>query len=287
MISAFRFIYVRTMHSMRQCLSKILIASLLGAFAGCATGELAPEENSGPSGENNTNSSSGNNQSTGSNANPGNNSSVPGERTVENGYVLDNCDLFSQNCADQGGKRHKCIIGIDGATSCFESGTERAYEEPCDWIDECKSGLACINWGDARGSRCERICVPDMEPSTCSVGEVCQGGISSTDTYRLCLPIPTSCNIITQDCQDGLSCVLRNHPVTGNPATLCGQAGFQDEGQPCGGDSGDCQVGLMCVRVNPEEAPQCVRACNAQTSESCRGETTCTGDTAAGVSYCR
>lgn len=274
------------MHSMRRCLLTILIASLTSASVGCATGELAPEENSEQQGGNNTNSMSGNNQNTGSNANPGNTSS-PGDRTVANGYVLDDCDLFSQNCADQEGQRHKCIIGIDGSTTCTESGTEKAYEEPCEWIDECKSGLACINWGDARGSRCERICVPNMEPSTCGAGEVCQGGISSTDIYRLCLPEPTSCNIITQDCQNGLSCVLRNHPVTGNPATLCGQAGPQAEAQPCGGDLGNCQVGLMCVRLTPEAAPQCVRACNAQTSESCRGETTCTGDTAAGVSYCR
>lgn len=270
-----------TMHSIRQGLLTIIISLAASTSLGCATGALEPLENSqsGEDGENNQNNQS---------AAPNSGTPDPqSDRTVANGYVLDDCDLFSQNCADQEGARHKCIIGIDGSTTCMPTGTERAYEQSCEWIDECKPGLACINWGDSRGSRCERICVPNQPESTCLAGEVCQGGISSTDAYRLCLPEPTSCNIITQDCSDSLDCVLRNHPVTGNLATLCGQAGFQDEGQSCGGDNGDCQRGLMCVNLVPEEDAQCVRACNPQTSESCRGATTCTGDTAAGVSYCR
>ena len=251
--------------------------SLLGATlllcAACATGELEPQ----PNNQNDTPITIP--------TTPATTPSGPNARTVENGYVNEGCDLLEQDCADGPSGRRKCVLDEAGAGICVTAGEARARNAACEQVNECGAALICISWGDARGARCEQVCDPKL-PEACGQGEVCSGGISSSDTYRLCLPVPTSCDLIAQDCTGNLTCVLMHHPTSGELSPLCGKSGPNDEGQSCGSGLGGCQRGMICAASAGGAAPACVRVCALPGGEQCDADQSCDGFTTTGQSFC-
>lgn len=209
-------------------------------------------------------------------------------RTVEMGYVLQGCDPVAQDCADQQGRRHKCVLGPDGQTSCIPDQEQRGHEEACEGINQCAGGLVCVNWQDARGQRCERLCLAEGGAS-CVGEEVCRSGVSGSQLYGLCEVRPVSCDLVAQDCVGG-DCVLRVNPSTGRQEPLCGRAGQLAPGEPCEQATQSCQAGSICVRLAPDEQARCARACRPPMGEEpdpCQAPARCVGETSAGVAFCR
>jgi hypothetical protein len=152
------------------------------------------------------------------------------------------CDPFDPTSCPDG---QSCQPGI-GMTECVDIDADPlGLGETCTSNAQCAPGLRCLNFGD--GLVCERLC-PDGSIGFCGDDSACIGAIGGDMCIRVCRPIPEPCDIYAQDCSDPTdTCTLSRHPETSEPYTGCRPEGPQGLGNPCGGDDGFCQRGLICI----------------------------------------
>jgi hypothetical protein len=151
---------------------------------------------------------------------------------------------------------------------CVKAG-DKAYGEVCEDSDECATAF-CFWWTAAHG-----ICT-----TLCETREQCPGN-GQCDGGEVCVPpgeagIGTPCETPAECrgtyCEDGL-CTARCE--SGCPAgTACVQGFCEgvEVGAPCSA-TGQCPDGLACVG---EDAPSCVRKCDALTGSGCGDDEVCT-----------
>jgi hypothetical protein len=158
------------------------------------------------------------------------------------------CDPFD---AASCGAGMACRPGMTG-TECGpvggpDGGAPLAEDQTCTRTTDCAGGLLCLDFGDGAGFTCQRMC-PNGAIGACGAGKACIGTIGD-ECIRVCRPVPPRCNIFTQDCPDATdACTLVRHPETDEAYTGCRAAGTQGRGEPCGGMSGSCARGLICIR---------------------------------------
>jgi hypothetical protein len=194
------------------------------------------------------------------------------------------CSPLLQDCP-QG---FKCVIDGQARAFCMQRGDDRPAGSDCEGIHQCAPGTLCVVWGGATVGRCETVCDRDAMPSTCPQQGQCNSRVSGRDDFGLCTSSQTLvCDLVTQNCAGGQDCVWRYDASSEQHIARCGRAGAIQEDAPCGeGISGTCAKGLLCVRVNGQQA-QCVRACQRGASPStCTNGRACGGDTGQGISYC-
>lgn len=111
--------------------------------------------------------------------------------------------------------------------------------------DACPAGTACIDFGG--GQRCHRLCRAGSV-GDCGATLACSFAALGDPCLRVCRPFPEACDIFDQDCADSAdTCTLATHPETDERYTGCRPAGPQERGDACGGGSGTCGHGLICV----------------------------------------
>ncbi len=195
------------------------------------------------------------------------------------------CDPFVEGSCGDG---MACRAGAMGApTACaMLSGTVRRQGEECTASNQCIGGTACLDFGD--GLRCQELC-PMGSIGECPSGFVCTGAITGADPcIQVCRPLPERCNIYLQDCADPLdACTFASNPETAERYTGCRPAGARTDGQTCGGGTGSCARGLVCITESG--ASTCHFACDpAVMPTSCPDAQACTGTARSwGVGYCR
>jgi hypothetical protein len=195
------------------------------------------------------------------------------------------CDPFLETSCGAG---MACRPGAMGApTACaMLSSTVRMRGEDCTASSQCVGGTACLDFGD--GLRCQELC-PMGSIGDCTTGFVCTGSITGADPcIQVCRPLPERCNIYVQDCADPMdACTFASNAETGERYTGCRPAGTRTDGQPCGGTSGSCARGLVCITESGTSS--CHYACDpAVMPTSCPAMQACTGTARSwGVGYCR
>ncbi len=195
------------------------------------------------------------------------------------------CDPFvSSSC----GAGMACRGGAMGApTACAPTAAMvRAIGEACTVGNQCIGGSACLDFGD--GLRCQQLC-PMGSIGACGSAAACNGTITGGDAcIQVCRPLAERCNIYTQDCADPLeACTFATNPETGERYTGCRTPGTRTDGQPCGGGSGSCARGLVCITESG--VASCHFACDPTASPTtCPAMQACTGTARSwDVGYCR
>jgi hypothetical protein len=220
-----------------------------------------------------------------------------GAAEIDSGVALD-APLVSMPCTAAGacdpfldsscGAGMACRPGAMGApTACaMLSSTVRMRGEDCTASNQCVGGTACLDFGD--GLRCQELC-PMGSIGDCTTGFVCTGSITGADPcIQVCRPLPERCDIYLQDCADPAdACTFASNAETGERYTGCRPAGTRTDGQPCGGSSGACARGLVCITESGTSS--CHFACDpAVTPTTCPAMQACTGTARSwGVGYCR
>jgi hypothetical protein len=190
------------------------------------------------------------------------------------------CSPLLQDCPDGA----KCVLDSQLSTICVPArASDRVAGASCSSITDCIKGTLCVLWAGNDTGRCETICDRAQTPSACINQGTCSSGIGGRDDFGLCASGPVPCDLVLQDCDGGLACVLRDGQ------TRCGQAGSIVEAAPCGeAVMGTCARGLFCARKEQGQSPECVRACTpGATPTQCTNQRTCAGRTESGLSFCR
>jgi hypothetical protein len=196
------------------------------------------------------------------------------------------CDPFDPMACGAG---MACRGGAMGApTACAMTAATTVGEgATCTASNQCAGGTACLDFGS--GLRCNRLC-PMGSIGACGAGAVCTGTITGGDPcIMVCRALPTRCDIYAQDCADPLqACTLVSNPETDERYTGCRTAGTRTDGQPCGGTSGSCARGLVCIS-DGSGTSACHHVCEAAAMPTtCPAGQACTGTTRGwGVTYCR
>lgn len=154
------------------------------------------------------------------------------------------CDPFdTTSCPGQA-----CRATATG-TMCMDlSATPVGERGTCARDADCMPGLACLDFADGLGFICYRMC-PEGSTGACATNEACTGTFGDV-CIQACRPIPAPCDIYAQDCPDtDDTCTFVRNPETSDPYTGCRPAGTQLEAQPCGGSSGSCGHGLVCINA--------------------------------------
>ncbi len=173
------------------------------------------------------------------------------------------CDLFDDNCPEG----QKCMpYAADNsntwnALGCFDVMGDATSGEPCTAIDSavsghdtCAPGHMCwyVDNETLMGS-CVAFCEGSPEDPTCAQ-PMSECILSGNGPLALCLP---TCDVLSQDCADGLACYPNNDTTVCVPVELPDDQG--NAGQPCEYING-CQPGLMCLQgqsVPGCESPGC------------------------------
>lgn len=190
------------------------------------------------------------------------------------------CDPFDPtSCGAQACRPHA------SGTACEDvSASPAGLGMPCLHVNDCEPGLTCLTFAP-EGPLCHRMC-PAGSVGACDTGYVCTGTFGDA-CIDVCRPLPTPCDIYAQDCASATdTCTLVRNAETMMPYTGCRPAGTQDEGMPCGGLSGSCGHGLICV--GGASATNCRQVCDPSLpTDPCPAPTACTGlATTWGVHYC-
>ena len=194
------------------------------------------------------------------------------------------CDPFDPTaCAAD----EKCLVTATG-TACTALTMTPGLAEgaTCTRDTDCAAGTWCVSFG--AGFVCTATCAAGSI-GQCGADATCLGTVGSETCVRVCLPTPTRCNIYTQDCADPTyACTLTRNSETGERYTGCLPAGTQARGDACGGSSGRCAAGLICI--NQSGTTTCRQVCGADGGVptcSAAGEN-CTGFASSwGIPYCR
>jgi len=120
----------------------------------------------------------------------------------------------------------------------------------------------------------------------CLAGKECLSSLSANPEVGLCTPPPPACDVYTQDCPAGLTCLPYSR-LWGGFDFRCLTAGENAVGEPCGGSAGGCGRGLICIRRSSDGTASCREIC--QTDEDCTlPQTACVGvSNTYQVHYCR
>ena len=197
----------------------------------------------------------------------------PGAQEMCNGGD-DNCDGVPDGCACNPGLQNcrrgqYCAVTDDHQLACLPITADLVSGpgEPCG--DGCQPGTHCVSMPG--GTMCVTICDPARN-LTCPDGEECLSRMRDNPDIGLCREPPAACDIYAQDCDEGYACAPFVRPW-GDFDNRCLTEGPNAAGQPCGGDAGQCQRGLLCIWL--EEAALCRAICNDELpcgpGETCRG----------------
>lgn len=140
-----------------------------------------------------------------------------------------------------------CRPKVDGTVCEMPDAPVLAEGDSCAVPDEdaCPAGTVCLDFGG--GQRCHRLCRAGSV-GTCGAGTACSTTVFGDACVKVCRSYPEPCDIFLQDCVDlADTCTLATHPETDERYTGCRPAGPQQRGQACGGASGTCGHGLICV----------------------------------------
>jgi len=196
--------------------------------------------------------------------------------------AMGDCDPFDPTACPDGEACHPNPSG----TECAELTARTVGEgEECSARADCAPGLLCLDFGD--GFSCNRMC-PEGSIGFCGEDKGCFGTIGDAGV-RICRPIPEPCDIYAQDCPDpDDTCTFTRDPETDEPYTGCRPAGEQGHGEPCGGDDGSCDRGLVCIRGG-DGSTSCHHVCDPDGEPDCTaGDETCDGFAETWmVGYCR
>lgn len=102
------------------------------------------------------------------------------------------CDpVEGVGCAAQGERARKCVADALGRPVCVlrDVEAEVALEQPCEGVDSCVPGAACVEWADERGRRCTELCVLATEQG-CRQGWACTRAIVEGGSFGLCEAAP-------------------------------------------------------------------------------------------------
>lgn len=177
-----------------------------------------------------------------------------------------------------------CRPGAAGAHCVALTSTTHALGEACSATADCEAGLVCLTFG-AEGPLCHQMCHA-RSVGECTAGYLCTGTFGDT-CIDVCRPMPAPCDIYAQDCPTATdTCTLVRNGETNMPYTGCRPAGTQTRGMPCGGASGSCGHGLICVST--AGIASCSEVCDpAVTPVTCTTPDACTGLAVTwGVHYC-
>jgi len=174
----------------------------------------------------------------------------------------DDCDPVTNVGCEAG---ENCTLGdADNNLYCLPAGTVALY-------GDCTADpTACVR-GACLGSEAEASCLPFCDDSAdCTDGRPCNIGLQGTD-LTFCGDIPTSCNVLTQDCTNGEGCYI----ISQAGATDCSPSNGIATGQSCR-FLNDCQPGNICA--GGAGAGKCSKFCDtAVTPSTCPEGTTCQG----------
>jgi hypothetical protein len=193
------------------------------------------------------------------------------------------CDPFVADSCPAG---FSCRPNPVGVTACAAlTAAPKDEGAICASAGDCLPGLLCLDFGG--GATCNRVCARGALGS-CSGEDRCFGTIGDV-CIQVCRPRPEPCDIYTQNCPRLVdACTLATDPETRAPYTGCRLAGTAAHGDACGGASGACARGLICIREGAGST--CKQVCGPDAgAPTCTfsGET-CTGFARTwGVSYCR
>jgi hypothetical protein len=147
--------------------------------------------------------------------------------------------------------------GGAAAPLCAPAGSGMAGAS-CNAPNDCREGHICIKspGGPGTPGECRQVCCGGSTDA-CAVGDVCLS-VDGSDEVGVC-ETPAGCNIIEQSgCSDGLDCVLLMGDGTTGCRDIPDGAGMQ--GAACA--EAPCAAGFLCLRLMPDAAPLCLRACN-------------------------
>ena len=218
---------------------------------------------------------------------PQDTATLPDNDTSEEDRVFapgGNCDPYTQDCPDDDDGNSMQCVPVNGDPTCIRSNsTQLAAGGECNGGD-CAAGSTCVNWGD-RGQLCTQMCDRNTREG-CDVDDSCSAWLRTNDNIGLCQPRPTTCDPYAQDCPDeNDACSFGRDPDTNDPIFACVDAGDQAQGDSCSNGNGNCQAGLICIRVNDTES-NCLQIC--QEGDTCPDDLTCSGQsTTWGVTFCR
>lgn len=145
------------------------------------------------------------------------------------------CNVVLQ-CGCAAGER--CVLNAEGFEECGPIGGD-PIDTLCDWMtDDCVAQNQCYGTSET-DRRCMQFCYEDTD---CPGSRTCDYSIAGVTGYRLCGPIPDSCDVFTAEgCAAGEACLIE--PLT--LATSCAAAGPGEVGDACDGVE-DCRSGTAC-----------------------------------------
>lgn len=195
------------------------------------------------------------------------------------------CDPFAQDCPPEDDVAQVCIP-VDGTPTCIREPPDAVGEDGECVGGDCQAGLTCINWSDARGQICTRMCPRVGGEEFCGEEKVCAGFIRSNPAIGLCQPPASTCDIYAQDCPEGEACTFGRDSETDEPIFVCENAGPNAEGDPCSGGNGRCQAGLICIR-DDETTSTCHAICQSDDECTIDGQACAGRSSTWQVTFCR
>ncbi len=192
------------------------------------------------------------------------------------------CDPFMDDTGCEDGQ--VCIVAA-GGTECRDAGDGLALGEVCTQRNDCAPGLMCVRVGEGDAT-CQAMCAAGSI-GQCEGEARCFGNVGDA-CVQFCRPRSPSCDIYTQDCAGvDEACTLVTDPETDERYTGCRPAGEKAQGETCGGDDGNCEAGLVCIRRDGTST--CHEVCDADAGETCsEASEVCEGVSSSWrVTYCR
>lgn len=172
----------------------------------------------------------------------------------------DDCNPVTNTGCEAG---ENCSVGdSEGNLYCLPAGTIPAFGDCSDDPSGCSRGL-CL------GSETEATCMLFCEQnSDCPDGRPCNIGLQGSD-YTFCGDIPTSCNVLTQDCPNGQGCYF----ISAAGDTDCAQSANKATGAACS-FLNDCAPGNLCLGSGASGT--CTKVCDtAANPTTCPSGQTC------------
>ena len=168
----------------------------------------------------------------------------------------------------------KCsLFELPGPFVCLPAGTLGDYES-CALEADCKSGFACVRYGDAP-QVCASFCGVDTDCPQAGGLELCLRPNQPDQPAVLC-ERATRCTPGSAQCPTGQACYLYRSlsPQMSYVEGLCRGVGSLPLGAACT-RLNDCQEGLTCLDPFQGAGPTCLKVCSVSGSIGCPPDKGC------------
>ena len=164
------------------------------------------------------------------------------------------CDPIANNECTTAGEACFLVTGATNEGQCrpIQMPTVAHTGECSTATHNCEPGFACVQFDAAQPARCFKVCHTGQDPECMSVqtGTVAWGCMIPLQggQYGLCAPKPAACQAWADTCPPGQYCEAVTPATTG-----CIPVGPNARGAACGGATGACQRGNVCVNSTCQE----------------------------------